>query len=275
MKPLNRRELQIGEIHEILYAMLQYLDEVCRENHITYFLSGGTAIGAIREKGFIPWDDDLDIMLPRGEYDRLIRCLEERNHPAYKVYSLRDSTWNRPYSCLVDETTEGRHELVNYSHIGVTMDILPMDGLPDSFEKVKRYYRILRLKYAFYYSSIKEDYAEGEKLLWAKKLMGVLARRIGAHRISEHIDRCARKMDYATANYVGCSVLIHFMEKERFDKDWFKSQEYVAFNGGAFPVMNGYDEYLRALYGNYMKRPETESDPDHHTHYYRKNGKGD
>lgn len=275
METQNRQELNTREIHEILFAMLKYLDGICRENHIIYFLSGGTTIGAIREKGFIPWDDDLDIMLPRGEYDRLIRCLEEDDHPIYKIYSLRDRTWNRPYSCLVDETTEGKHELVNYSHIGVTMDILPIDGLPASIKKTKWYYKILRMKYAFYYSSIKENYAEGERNLWAKKIMGSLARRIGAHRISEHIDRCARKRDYRSAEYVGCSVLIHFMEKEHFSKDWFASQVYVEFNGGQYPVMNGYNEYLHTLYGNYMVRPEIKSDPDHHTHYYRKNDKGD
>lgn len=105
--------------------------------------------------------------------------------------------------------------------------------------------------------------------------MGSLARKIGAHRISEHIDRCARKVDYDSAEYVGCAVLIHFMERERFNKDWFSSQVYVEFNGGQYPVMNGYDQYLHTLYGNYMIRPKTESDPDHHTHYFRKNRKGE
>ena len=267
---LDSKKMSMGEIHDSLRAMLKVIDLVCKDNNITYFLSGGTAIGAIREEGIIPWDDDIDIMLPRGDYEKLISILEKKNNGRYKVYSLHDSSWNRPYSCFVDDDTIAKHELVDYSHLGVTMDILPMDGLSSSPKKVYKYYKRLRLIYSFYYSSLKVNFSPDEKLIQLKKIVSIFTKLIGAHRICKHIDNTAKKYAYESSQYVGCSVLIHFMEREWFKKEWFKEQVYVPFEGEKFPVMNGYDNYLKSLYGNYMKRPEQESDPDHHTSYYWK-----
>ena len=250
--------------------MLRKIDSICQENGIVYFLSGGTAIGAIREKGFIPWDDDLDIMLPRKDYERLISLLENDKEDKYKVYSLRDESWNRPYSCYVDERTFARHELVDYSHMGVTLDILPIDGLSSSKEKVTKYYKKLRIIYALYYSSLKINFGTDERFIPIKKVASVFARAIGAHRMCAKINSMASSVPYDSSNYVGCSVLIHFMEKEWFKKEWFDEQRFVEFEGERFPVMCGYDEYLTALYGDYMKRPEREENPEHHTKYYWK-----
>ena len=266
----NLKELSMVDIHSSLRKMLQKIDSVCRENGIQYFLSGGTAIGAVREKGFIPWDDDLDIMLPRKDYEKLIGILEKEKDGNYKVFSLNDKSWNRPYSCYVDERTVGKHELVDYSHLGVTLDILPIDGMPSSAEIVTKYYKRLRIIYALYYSSLKINYGKEERLIPLKKAVSLLTKRIGAHRLCVKINEISKRISYEEADFVGCSVLIHFMEKEWFKKEWFKEQLYVPFEDGIFPVMCGYDEYLTALYGDYMKRPEQEGDPDHHTKYYWK-----
>ncbi len=265
-----QRELSMAEVHNSLREMLKKIDSVCKDNGIVYFLSGGTAIGAIREKGFIPWDDDIDIMLPRKEYDKLITLLEQDNDGRFKVYSLHDPSWNRPYSCFVDENTVAKHELVDYSHLGVTMDILPMDGLPSSRKKVASYYKKLRFTYSLYYSSLKVNFSPDEKWIPLKKLASLFTKLVGAHRICKRIDKKAKAREYDASEYVGCSILIHFMEKEWFKKEWFHEQVYVPFEGAEFPVMNGYDDYLTTLYGDYMKRPDQECNLDHHTSYYWK-----
>lgn len=266
----NNNELSITEIHDSLLAMLKKINTVCEQNGIVYFLSGGSAIGAIREKGFIPWDDDLDIMLPRNDYEKLITVLEQDKDTNFKVYSLRNPVWDCPYSCLIDERTYGEDELANYSRLGVTIDILPMDGLSSSALKVRYYYMLLRAKYVLYNSSHRVNYYPHEKFLFLKKIFAVIAKRIGAHRICIHIDKTAKKTSYDKSDYVGCSVLVHYMEKERFKKEWFKEQVFVPFEGEEYPVMNGYDEYLKTLYGDYMKRPKQEANPGHRTKYYWK-----
>lgn len=270
MTEVHNRELSISDIHDRLRIMLHFIDSICRQYGITYFLSGGTAIGAIRENGFIPWDDDLDIMLPRNDYERLISVLEEKGGEEFKVYSLRDESWNRPYSCFVDEKTTGKHDFLDYSHLGVTLDILPIDGLPSKQSEVKKYYKTLRIIYALYYSSLKIGFGKDERLILFKRMVSVITKMIGAHRLCIHINKRAQRYDYDECKYVGCSVLIHFMEKEWFKKEWFNKQEYVSFEGNQYPVMNDYDEYLTSLYGDYMKRPDQEGNPDHHTRYFWK-----
>ena len=103
-----------------------------------------------------------------------------------------------------------------------------------------------------------------------KKAVSLLTKRIGAHRLCVKINEISKRISYEEADFVGCSVLIHFMEKEWFKKEWFNSQVFVPFEDGTYPVMNGFDEYLTALYGNYMKRPELKGNPDHHTSYFWK-----
>ena len=261
-------KISIEELHKLLLNMLIYFDEVCNENGITYFLSGGTALGAIRERGFIPWDDDIDIMMPRNDYEKLVTVLSQRINTRYSFYSLKDPKWDRPYACIIDNYTTGTHTYMSYSQIGVTMDILPIDGVQDSIEDTIKYYKKLRRKYTLYYAAIKKSYMSHEKHIAVKKVVEFVSKIIGAHAICKNIDQNAKKISFETSTYVGCTVLCHYMEKERFDRQWFTGQEYVDFESGQFPVMNGYDLYLHQLYGNYMKRPEKQVDPDHSTEYY-------
>lgn len=78
--------LEKKEIKEIQLALLDYIDETCKKHDIPYFLSYGTMLGAIRHKGMIPWDDDIDISLYREDYERLLKIIEEENHPRYKFF---------------------------------------------------------------------------------------------------------------------------------------------------------------------------------------------
>lgn len=83
--------LEKEEIKEIQLALLDYIDETCKKHDIPYFLSYGTMLGAIRHKGMIPWDDDIDISLYREDYERLLKIIEEEDHPRYKVLSYDTS----------------------------------------------------------------------------------------------------------------------------------------------------------------------------------------
>ena len=267
---MNDKAMDMAQVHEVLLDMLRYFDGVCRENGITYFLSGGSTLGAVREGGFIPWDDDVDIMMPRGDYDRLDAVLSRARGGNYTYHSLRERDWDRPYACLMDDRTTATHTYMKYRHMGVTMDILPMDGVCDTVEATREYYRKLRRRYVFYYAAIKQKYMDHERHLAVKKVVEAVSKLIGAHRLCVGIDRAARQRSYDTSDYVGCAVLHHYMERERFKREWFREPVYLDFEGEKLPVMNGYREYLGQLYGDYMKRPENPVNPDHSTTYYWK-----
>lgn len=98
--------LEKKEIKEIQLALLDYIDETCKKYDIPYFLSYGTMLGAIRHKGMIPWDDDIDISLYREDYERLLKIIEEENHPRYKVLSYDTSSWYfHNFASILDTST--------------------------------------------------------------------------------------------------------------------------------------------------------------------------
>ena len=135
------KEITQTEQKEILLDMLKYVDEICKKNNIKYFLYGGTLIGAIRHKGFIPWDDDLDICVPYKDYRKLITLLKQDNK--YNVHNPYD---NEDYYYFFTKLTDKRTILIedNYNRIkdmGVFLDIFPFYHLPDSIEEYNKLYK--------------------------------------------------------------------------------------------------------------------------------------
>ena len=130
----------VEELQKIELEILKYIDKVCKENNLTYFLAYGTLIGAIRHKGFIPWDDDVDIQMPRDDYNKLCDILKEENG-RYKLLDHKEGLgYIYPFAKVIDSNTRlietGLTETVN---MGVYIDIFPIDGTPNDFKKRKKY----------------------------------------------------------------------------------------------------------------------------------------
>ena len=96
---MSERVLSLEEIKQVELDILKYLHELCEQHQIKYFIDFGTLLGAVRHKGFIPWDDDTDISLARDEFEKLYQVLKNENHPYYKLISFRE-TKGYPYSYL-------------------------------------------------------------------------------------------------------------------------------------------------------------------------------
>ena len=123
--------LTIDEIHLAEAEMLRWLDSLCRNNNITLCLSGGTLLGAIRHHGFIPWDDDIDLMVARNEYDRLIDILEATTHERYEVVSMRDQRSMFAYAKIIDRDIKLEQDITSQEITSnLWIDIFPVDGLP-------------------------------------------------------------------------------------------------------------------------------------------------
>lgn len=266
---MSRKITGMDELHGYTLRLLKFVDGVCREHGLTYFLSGGSALGAVRDRGFIPWDDDADIMFPRRDYERFLEIMAQREaegkNSIYKCGSIHNrKDWSFPFARVWDSTTRIEYRNLNEAPTGVFVDIYPMDGLPDSMLRTKLYYIRIRLLFFFLLCRIRRGFKPGEGRIALKKLLALLLKPVKPRSICARIDRLARRRDFNKSNYVGCTVLSHYMARERFERRHFEKMALLPFEDAQLPVPNGFDAYLGALYGDYMTPPPERMRVDGH-----------
>ncbi len=259
------RRLQLKEL-ESLY----YFDEFCRRNGLTYFLLGGCVIGAVRHGGFIPWDDDIDIIMPRRHYDKMLRLWKEQEDERRFVMLWPDgkTITHNPFATLVDTSVTLIKDNQKDLDIprGIVTDIFPMDGCPDS--KIKRY---LQYYHAMIYSLFSTEVIPSKHgaLIrnMSKLLLSLFKKPSSRARIYQKAERKMSKYDFDTHTY--CTELCagpHYM-KNRYPAEAFSSPLYHEFEGFSAPIPKGYDVYLRTAFGDYMQLPPKEKQVPHHDLY--------
>lgn len=247
----------ISQIHTIVLTMLCDIDDYCRKSNLTYYLSGGSCLGAIRNKGFIPWDDDADIMLPREDYEKFLVGFSEFYKEKYKVGSLgTDEKWIRPSARIWDRNTILRQTKIEDIQMGVFVDIFPIDGLPASDLSKKIFYMKLRGLNILRNTTVRKDFYSYEKYRLLKKILALYTRGKQARTYALKMDNLAKKYSFTNSDKVAVSLAIHYWDRETIRREAMMDAEYVEFEGYQFPVPRGYDEYLKNLYGDYMQIPE-------------------
>ena len=244
-------------IHERTYKILCDIDDFCKANGITYFLSGGTCLGAARHKGFIPWDDDIDIMMPRPEYEKFLTLFAKACEGKYKVghYSL-DKSWKRPWARVCDLHSAVEYKFLKEGKMGLFVDVFPIDGLPSSKIKIRLFYKKTKFLDVMRNSSARRGFNEGEKYIFLKKIIGLFAQPFGARFYVKKIIRHSKKYDFSNSKMVGVSVITHYGSKEAVPRGCMESAVYLPFEGRNFPVPAGWETYLSNLYGDWRTPPE-------------------
>lgn len=258
MKPLT-------ETKPIELETLLCVHNFCEQNGLKYFLIAGTLIGAVRHKGFIPWDDDVDIEMPREDYDRFVR---EFNVANYKVVTHENTkNYFYPYAKVFDTRTILDEKMrVKYDN-GVGIDVFPIDSLSDNFEEDEKNWK----KIKFYRDII------SAKLFWLKGMNPVkrcCARLIAAFfngkKVAEKITRIASAYKGQKTQKSGVAVWGYGRDKERFDSDVYSERILMDFEGHQLYCSKQYDKILTQVYGDYMTPPPVEkrSSTHHFEAYY-------
>lgn len=259
------RTVDNDELRTIQLGILKHVHNFCDEKKIKYFMCGGTLLGAVRHKGFIPWDDDIDIMMLRTDYERFLE--EYPNHQTeYKLYSIRNyKKYPHTYAKVSDERTCLIEEMHGAISIGVNIDVFPIDDLPDDKKKISR---IVNRNISLINMLLSKQLIwRKERSLW-KNIIIILGRiclsPISCKTLINQIERNA--ISYHGVNGSKCADLVAgYGEKEIQDRSNLAQAILIPFESEKFYGPIGYDNYLKGLYGDYMQLPPVEKRISTHT----------
>ena len=265
------RALTVEEIKEKELELLLLFRQICEEQNLRFYLAGGTLLGAVRHRGFIPWDDDIDVCMARPDYERLrtlchsrslfpehIRmcCFEDGSYdlPFMKLYDLRIRVSNDHYDDLVDPY--------------LWIDILPVDGLPGDEHGVEAIYEeIGKTRRVLLAGLSKAGHGRTRLKRIAKQLLfRPYVKLRGVRHFSGKIARIAAKQPYESSPCCGIVTWGLYGPGERMEKAGFEKSESVFFEGQRFETMSCWDAYLRGIYGDYMQLPPVEKRVSHALH---------
>ncbi|MBO6261672.1 MAG: LicD family protein [Bacilli bacterium] len=264
------RKLELNEIKNRELIILNEIDHICKQESIRYSLCGGTLLGAVRHKGFIPWDDDIDIMMLRHDYEKFI-CYCKNNKTKF---GLIDSNVNKEYGYLFskayDKETLIREKLMESSNlnIGVFVDIFPVDYLGDTFKEAKhilnktRFWRELLV--ARNWECFKKSKTHGLIYEPVRLFFYIISRFYKKEKLINRIYRINAKYNKQRRKYSGC-ICGSYRNKEIMPTNVFEDYSSLLFEGTPYSVFRNFDLYLSNLYGDYMQLPSIEKRVAHHT----------
>lgn len=244
-------EVEIEHIHNYELDMLMEIERITKKHNINYYLAYGSAIGAVRHNGFIPWDTDVDIIVDIDSYDYLDDLLSKELNAKYRVKHYKnDDTASLLFSRVV---------LNNDSGIVVHVDIFPMVGLPESKLKQRLFIRLARLVNGLYFFkkvNLEEHYKGQRKIIRTSKLLKIIAFPVPSKILILIKEKLEKMYPIKTAQHL-FNLCGAYGTKEIIVKDWLSKPTYVDFENKKLPIPKEYDKYLTHIYGDYMTPKKT------------------
>lgn len=257
---MNKQEY-LPKLHSEILIIMDEIHKVCVENGLKYYLVGGSLLGAVRHKGFIPWDDDLDIAMPRQDLDKFIEIASSKlgNHCYLNWITTNKNYWNLfPKVCLKNTLfDEGKYN--NASKMGIFVDIFPLDLAPSytkELEKIKQ-----TMKRWHYISSAKNVISKSAKMMLYK---------IMSFFVSNEYSYQAQRDSCLKAKRIGSDHYANFgsqykLQKQTMPIEWYGQGTLLPFEDRQYYVPSEYIKVIKSIYGdNYMQLPPLEKRRSHY-----------
>lgn len=259
------RKIDIEELKIIQMNILSSLQKFCMDNRIKYSLADGSLIGAIRHKGYIPWDDDIDVFMLRDDYEKLLKLFPLTYENNYKLCSLdRDRNWVLPFAKIYDDRTIYVEKISKPCSVGVNIDIFPLDKVPAEGAKWRSYNKKRLFFQKLFWSKqrsykVKRSFYRNMIVTFSKLMTLPISYRRFAVFLNNYSQRYSSietdKVFECAQGLFGKSPFLVSDMDEVIEWD-FEDRRYW--------VMKGYDDCLTSLYGDYMKLPPKDKQVNHH-----------
>lgn len=237
------KKMDMNQVKHCQTGILKHLDKVCRANNIRYFLAYGTLLGAVRHKGFIPWDDDVDVLVELKDLYRLCEIMEsDRDYGL--ISCINTPGYFEQYSLMVDRhTVSDINTFPTQISTGVSIDIYPLCGLPSEEDEYNQYVKKLK---QLEMRRCAKMYSPMECKKACNELLSLMS-----------------QYDYDNCSYAGCLLSPYYL-RERVEKEVYGKGSVLEFEGIKLAVPARPDALLAKIYGDYMVLPPKEQRQGHH-----------
>ncbi|MBP3701609.1 MAG: LicD family protein [Lachnospiraceae bacterium] len=268
------KEISLQEMQRLELNILLELDQFCQEHGLVYYMAYGTLLGAVRHKGFVPWDDDIDVWMPRADYDRLIALFHDRQQgtkvPHYQLVAPLDRRSRHSFVKIMDTRTVKRETNFDYAtgDLGVDIDVFPLDGQPESEQEYQKWFAVLQKYYwrADLPVRLRQEDPKRRVVLRVIRCLEGKQRRLGVWIKRHYIKKALRlheKYGYETSRRVGMVEMCFGCENDRFEAEVFGKQTPMKFEGYVLQAPADPHGILRQLYGEYQELPPEEERRGH------------
>ena len=264
-------KLTLEQIHACLLEILKVVHKFCEDNGLRYSMAYGTLLGAVRHKGFIPWDDDIDLLMPRPDFEKFVATFGRGKVERYRcLYNTDDEygSFHHFFAKVQDTHTVSLQGDDSVYRFGINLDIFPVDGKPENVEAQRRFER----KLSSYAHRLNICGTRFDLLNFHQPLFTKLEAHIFG---AEHwVKKCREMMlqyPFENSRYAGAVSVLHNGLREVFDRTLFEDYTTLEFEGCRFRAFTRWDEFLRQQYDDYMQLPPVGKRLHHDLTAYYKN----
>lgn len=257
------KKIETEELKKIQLEILADIHSFCLENDIKYSLAFGSLLGAVRHKGYIPWDDDIDIMIPRNDYEKFISSY---GNARYKIASPDTvPAYYLPFAKVYDNKTFLKEDVESSVNLGVNIDVFPLDNVPDSDVDLDCFLRVKSMWNILY--NLKIIKRRRERSFFKNFLLllsHILLFPLPITYISDKMRNVSVKYSKVPSKRIGIIAPSDNNKREIWDKELFKDFTIVPFESLHVQVIKNYHQFLSAAYGEYMQLPPENKRVTHH-----------
>ncbi|MBQ7274498.1 MAG: LicD family protein [Clostridiales bacterium] len=259
------------EMQAKLFDMLKWFDAFCRQNELSYYAVGGTLLGAVRHNGFIPWDDDIDVAMPRDDYDKLITLMKGKTFGKYVLesYDSENDDYCYPYNKIYDISTTLIENYRKPLKRGIFLDVFPLDGAGNNELDSIKWCKHINRRYYFFLTRIAA--VRKERSLY--KNVAIVLSNIIPHvfvnnfKLRIKLDSMCRRYNPRDSLYVG-NLLGNWGTKEIIKSSIIGNPTEYDFEGAKIFGIEHFDEYLSHIYGDWRSLPPEEKRQSHHDYLF-------